>query len=226
MSFIDTVQRVIANTSRSSNPTQSPYAWELPRLQRQTEQATRRAEEARRANETGSKPRKTHQRGVHWDDEEDDAEIRQQFLDYQVKLAKEQEDERARERAAYLEAEGEKQRKAEENARIEIERKAIEDYKREQEESKAQALKREGKFEEELKVLGLEPEQIQSIIAVPSLKLPQSRSADGARPRPSSGRPSLKERNSTNTRNGLPTAAPTRASSKKRSTFPWYVLAE
>ena len=149
---------------------QSEYALQIPRLKKWAEQATRRAENAKRqtlltANGNG----RTTQREVHWDDEkgiedEEDAELRRKFVEYRVKLIKEEEERRAQEQAARIQAEKEAKEKAETEIRRKIEQEAVIRYKNEQDEMKARRSEREETFKKELEELGLETEKIQSII--------------------------------------------------------------
>lgn len=120
---------------------------------------------------TEDRSRKSRSRDTYWDDdEEEDQEMHQRFVEYQLRLAKEEEDKRAQERAAYSQREQEKKKKADEESRQAIEQKAINDYKQEQDEIKAHNVEREAKFKEELVKCGFRPDQIQSIIEIPILK--------------------------------------------------------
>ena len=90
--------------------------------------------------------------------------MRRKFVEYQVKLVKEEEERRARERAEYLQAQKEAKLRAENEARQRIELIAIEQYKKEQEEIRLHKFEKEQRFKEELTELGLDSEKIQSII--------------------------------------------------------------
>ena len=90
--------------------------------------------------------------------------MRQKYVEYRVKLIKDEEERRAQERAAYIQAEKEAKQKAEKEARQKIEQKAIDEYKKKQDEIQNRKLEKEQNFKEELEKLGLEPEKIKSII--------------------------------------------------------------
>ena len=153
----------------SANPLQSEYALQIPKLKMWAEQATRRAEnEKRRLQPSSTNASRYTQREVHWEDEKDyeeeDAEMRQRFVEYQVKLVKEEEERKIRERATYIQAEKEAKLKAEQEARQVIEKKAIEQYRKQQEDMQAHKLKKEETFRKDLAGLGLGSDKIQSII--------------------------------------------------------------
>ena len=93
------------------------------------------------------------------------------FREYQIQRAKELEDRKIQERAAILQAEIDEKMKAEEAAQQETAQKAVEEYKQEQEKLKAKTMAREKQLGDELLALGLGPEQITSILAVPSLNI-------------------------------------------------------
>lgn len=102
---------------------------------------------------------------------EEDPELYQQYWEFELQRAKEQENRTIQERAAILQAENDQKKKAEEDARREIAQKAVEEYRLQQEELKAMTMAREKQLSDELLALGLSPEQIASILAVPSLKV-------------------------------------------------------
>lgn len=120
------------------------------------------------------------QREARRKDSEDqiDPEMRQRFLDFQVKLAEEAEDRRLRERAALLHAEDVERQEAEDASRKILELNAINAYRQEQEDRDARALEREKQLEDALTEQGLEQEKIQSIMKIPCLQLPESGNAN------------------------------------------------
>lgn len=88
---------------RESNPLQSKYALEIPRLKQWAEQATRRSESVKHPTESsGSRAKIPTQLDANRKDSEDpvDPEMRQRFLEFQTRLAEEAEDRRVQERAA------------------------------------------------------------------------------------------------------------------------------
>ena len=98
-----TSSKTTADDFRSSNPTHSPYALEIPRLKRWAEQATLKAERTKSRTSVSEGIRKASKpRDVHWDRDEEDAEMRQRFLEFQLRLVKKEEDKRAQEHAAHL----------------------------------------------------------------------------------------------------------------------------
>ena len=164
------VVRVQADQIRSSNPMQSHWALEIPKLQRWADQATRKAQnEKRELYQSANSGDRTGRRGVHWedgreDDDDDESEMRQSFVEYRIRQIKQEEDRRIEERAAYNLARQEAQRKAEEDARKAIEKTAIEDYQREQEQMLAQRTKRLEIIRQDLVRIGLEEAKITSFL--------------------------------------------------------------
>ena len=73
-------------------------------------------------------------------------------------------------------AENDQRKRTEENQQREIARKAIEDYKLQQEEQKERTMAREKQLSDELLALGFRPEQVASVLAVPSLNVDDIRS--------------------------------------------------
>ena len=149
---------------------------------------------------------------------EEDFELSARFREFQLQSAKELEDRKIKERAALLQTEHDNKMKAEEAAQRETARKAVEDYKQEQEELKAKTMAREKQLSDELLALGLGPEQIASILAVPSLNIADIHANNAASPRrsPESQRTSLsgvsrKLKSPRKSRGGFPIKL-----------FPWY----
>ena len=111
---------------------------------------------------------------------EEDFELSARFREFQLQRAKELEDRKIKERAALLQAENDNKLKADEAAQRETARKAVENYKQEQEELKAKTMAREKQLSDELLALGLGPEQISSILAVPSLNIADIHASNAA----------------------------------------------
>lgn len=107
---------------------------------------------------------------------EEDPELSQQYWEFELQRAKEQEDRRVQERAALLQAENDKRKRTEEGRQQEIARRAIEDYKLQQEELRARTVAREKQLSDELSALGLLPEQVASVLAVPGMNVDDLRS--------------------------------------------------
>ena len=150
--------------------------------------------------------------------------MRQSFVEYRVSLIKEEEERRAQERAAYMQAEKEAKQAAEETARRAIEQKAIANYKKEQDDLNAHKSEREEKFKKELVQLGLEPGKIQTIIGTTSFQalewdsIQQSQSRSEHLQVSKSEEDSLKEVNETS-----PMAYSRMLNGEVRPTRQWYV---
>lgn len=148
---------------------------------------------------------------------EEDSELYQQYREFELQRAKDQEDRTIQERAALLQAEEERKKKAEEDAQREIAQKAVEDYRLQQEELKAKTMAREKQLSDELSALGLSPEQTASILAVPSLNV---ENAIGLR--------TAREKSTESQRTSVSEAARRPKSQRKRRSgfpinlFPWY----
>ena len=167
--------------SRDSNPLQSKYALEIPRLKQWAEQATRRSEGIKHRTESSSSRTKmpTQPEAQRKDSEDEiDPEMRQRFLEFQIRLAEEAEDRRVQERAAFLHAEDIKRQEAEDARRKTLEQNAINAYKQEQEDRDARALEREKQLEDALTEHGLEQEKIKSIMKIPYLQMSESGNAN------------------------------------------------
>ncbi|KAL9607653.1 MAG: hypothetical protein Q9167_007457 [Letrouitia subvulpina] len=95
---------------------------------------------------------------------EDDPQLLEDFVAFQEKRYREDEERVATERAAIQRAKIEREKKQEEQVRIEVEKKAIEKYKREQQEAQARTARRKEEFSSQLSNLGFRSEQISSII--------------------------------------------------------------
>lgn len=168
-----------ANQCRSSDPLTSGFALEIPELTKVRDWATREAEEAkRRARDKqqdeeglpGMSPGETN-RPDHYNKQRyrDDPEIYRQFAEYEQQKAREREDRKARERAAFLQAEEESKRRKEEEARLLIEQKAVEEYKRIQQEQQDLKAARQEQLKNELSALKLDPGTVDSILGINSL---------------------------------------------------------
>ena len=175
-----TIEAASADCIRSSTPLTNEYARKIPLLTKKKEEAARRAEEARhqaRDQDDGTRtrsPRAPSRRDPQI--AEEDPELSQQFWEFELQRAKEQDDRTIQERAALLQAENNTRQRLEEDRQQEIARKAIEDYKLQQEEMKARIMAREKQLSDELLALGLGPEQVASVLAIPSLKVDETRS--------------------------------------------------
>ena len=165
-----------------------------------------------------SKGKLSFDREVLWEDEkgEEDAEIRQKFVEYQARLVKEEEERKFQERAAFVQAEKIKQQRAEEVIRQEIEQSAINNYKREQDEIETLNLEREKQLKEALARLKVEPEKIESIIQIPCLQVSARGSADKNRSFPKTTVPPSDEREDTKTQNDESFEAASMAPDKTR----------
>lgn len=168
----------VAMARKSSTPLTNEYARRIPLLTKKKEEAARRAEEARqKARESQGdehKTRTSRARGSRRRTQqsvEEDPELYQQYWEFELQRAKEQENRTIQERAAILQAENDQKKKAEEDARREIAQKAVEEYRLQQEELKAKTMAREKQLSDELLALGLSPKQIAYILAMPSLKV-------------------------------------------------------
>ena len=95
---------------------------------------------------------------------DDEPEVLQEFVVYQERRMREDEDRRAMARAALLQAEQENKTKIEEEARREIEREVVNAYKRNQKDLQTRTQERKENFRNELSRLGLQPSQINLIV--------------------------------------------------------------
>ena len=99
---------------------------------------------------------------VYWMD--DEPELLEDFVAYQERRIREEEDKKAQERALLLQAEQEAKRKQEEEAKREIEQRAIDSYKKEQDELQTRTTESKETFRTELLRLGLPLDQIGLIV--------------------------------------------------------------
>ena len=99
---------------------------------------------------------------MYWVD--DEPEVLQEFVVYQERRMREEDDRKAMARAALLQAEQDNKTKIEEEARREIEREAVDAYKRKQDELQSRTQERKENFRNELSRLGLQPSQINLIV--------------------------------------------------------------
>jgi len=88
----------------------------------------------------------------------------QEFVDFQERRMREEDDKRLTERAALLLAENEKQKKKAEDERRVLEVQVLEKHKREQDEKKARAANLQAGLQDQLTRAGLGPDQIDSIL--------------------------------------------------------------
>ena len=91
---------------------------------------------------------------------DDEPELLEDFVAYQERRIREEEDKKAKELALLLQAEQEAKRKQEEEAKREIEQRAIESYKKEQDELQTRTTESKETFRAELLRLGLQLDQI------------------------------------------------------------------
>ena len=94
----------------------------------------------------------------------------ERFAAFKEQEMKQQEDRRALERATVLRAEEEQRKAQEEKQRVMIEKHAVDEYKQHQEEIERDKLEREKHLRSQMTKLGLELDQINSILAIPSMK--------------------------------------------------------
>lgn len=91
----------------------------------------------------------------------------QEFVDFQERRMREEDDRRLAERAALLLAEKEEQRKKAEDERRVLEIQVLESHQREQDKKQARTAKLKAGFRDQLTRAGLEPKQIDSILESP-----------------------------------------------------------
>lgn len=97
----------------------------------------------------------------------------QEFVEFQERRMREEDDKRLAERAALLLAEKEGQKKKAEDERRVVEIQVLENHQREQAEKQARIAKLKAGFRDQLTRAGLGPDQIDSIIETPGLDYTQ-----------------------------------------------------
>lgn len=100
---------------------------------------------------------------------ENEPELLQKFVEFEERRTREEEDRKAKDRAALIQIEEDRKKSAEKKAQEDIEKNAIENYKKEQTELERCNTKRKEDLRKELERLGFSPEQIQSIFESPNL---------------------------------------------------------
>ena len=100
---------------------------------------------------------------------DNEPELLQKFVEFEERYTQEEEDRKAKDRAALIQIEEDRKKSAEKKAQEAIEKKAIENYKKEQTELETYNTKRKEDFRKELERLGFSPEQIQSIFESPNI---------------------------------------------------------
>lgn len=100
---------------------------------------------------------------------DNEPELLQKFVEFEERHTREEEDRKAKDRAALIQIEEDRKKSAEKKAQEDIEKKAIENYKKEQTELETCNTKRKEDFRKELERLGFSPEQIQSIFESPNV---------------------------------------------------------
>ena len=108
-------------------------------------------------------PQREKHRDAYWADNE--PEMLEDFVAYQERRIREEEDKKIKERALLLQAEQEEKRKKEEEAKHEIELKAVEAYKKQQDVLQNRSAEEKELFRSELLRLGLEAEQIEHVLS-------------------------------------------------------------
>ncbi|KAL8797714.1 MAG: hypothetical protein Q9195_000066 [Heterodermia aff. obscurata] len=201
------------------------FSQDIPGLQKTRDWAARMADQARhRAKDRSADfPSRGRPHDVYWTD--DEPELLEDFVAYQERRIREEEDKKAQERALLLQAEQEAKRKQEEEAKREIEQRAIDSYKKEQDEIQTRTTESKETFRRELLRLGLPPDQIALIIDNsnldfggddPNANVPIVRSTRGVT---SGGTTTHTDAGSTDFTNEE--TAPSRANGRSRKRLPW-----
>lgn len=160
---------------------------------------------------------------------EGDPEILQEFVDYQERRIREEEDKRTAELAARVAAENEEKRKQAEAERRALEKEILERHEKEQAEKYARNIKMKESLRDELERAGLTltPEQIDTIVESSSLSYVPAKDHQYSPPavlRMSSSRDASNESVSTRSRSRKAERSSMNKIEKWRLKLPWYAL--
>lgn len=100
---------------------------------------------------------------------DDESDMIEEFVSFQQQRYEEEENRKAKERAALLRAEEEGRTRLKEEAEREVERRAVEQYKQEQERLRTLTAEKKDTFRSELSKVGLHDDQIQVVLDSPNL---------------------------------------------------------
>lgn len=104
---------------------------------------------------------------------DDEAELLQEFVEFQERRAQEEEEQKTRDRIALARVEEDKKALEEKRKRENIEKNAVEKYRKEQELLQAHTTEQKEAFGKELERLGFSSQQIESIFESPNLSFIQ-----------------------------------------------------
>lgn len=206
---------------RSSAVEKTKFRQDIPGLNRTRKWAAEKAEQARkRAVDRDRDPRL---RGRDDDLLEEEQELLQEFVDFRERREREKEDERLDQRAALLMAQQEDRRKNAEREKREMEERILRDHRSKEAEIQARNTQKKEMLRNELKGAGMEPQQIEIVLASGVL--------DYSAPSESANAPisSSQERSDKNTSpKNRPTQdrprspeSPNRKTAKSRLKLPW-----
>ena len=154
---------------RSSAVEKAKYRQDIPGLSRTRDWAARKAEQARK--QALDRKRDPRRRTTANDEDwiEGDPEMLQEFVDFQERRMREEDDRRLAERAALLLAEKEEQKKKAEDERRVLEIQVLEKHQMEQGKKQARTAKVKAGLRDQLTRAGLGSDQIDSILESPGL---------------------------------------------------------
>ncbi|KAL9045187.1 MAG: hypothetical protein Q9214_001739 [Letrouitia sp. 1 TL-2023] len=215
---------------KAINPAeQSRHENYIPALTRTREWADRRSKEAQKRAEHRGRSRgessKLPKRLASSDFNltEDNPQLLEEFVAFQEKRYREDEERIATERAAILKAKIEQEKKQEEQVRIELEKKAIEKYKREQQEAQERTARKKEEFKRELSNLGFQSEQITSIVEDTHLDFSNfSNDLDAQPDRGSTPTTQSKDKDTKDVPDNKSLDSAPLQRSRKRLKFPWF----
>ncbi|KAL8792210.1 MAG: hypothetical protein Q9195_005166 [Heterodermia aff. obscurata] len=155
----------------SSAAEKAKFRQDIPGLNRTRDWAARMEEQARkRALDRKREPR-GRTRTVNEDFFEGDPEILQEFVHYQERRMREEDDKRLAERAAVLNAENEAKREKDEGERRALEQKILDKHKKEESARAAHRARMKNGLRDELQRAGLSMEQIETVLESPTSSL-------------------------------------------------------
>ncbi|KAL8730546.1 MAG: hypothetical protein Q9166_004000 [cf. Caloplaca sp. 2 TL-2023] len=152
----------------SSVTEQAKFRQDIPGLTRSKEWATKMVEQARKRAHNRERDIWTKGGGEDWIQGE--PEVFQDFVNYQERCMRDEEDKRLRERAALLLIEQQEAAKKAEEKRRQLEEEILEKHRLKQEAIKLRAAQREEDLRNELERAGLEPDQIDIVITSSSFR--------------------------------------------------------
>lgn len=193
---------------------------DIPGLQRTRDWAAKRSKQARQRAEGQYRRQPVRERRETYM-MDNEPELLQKFIEFEERRARDEEDQKARDRVALMQLEEDKKKTAQKKEQEHFERNAVERYKDEQAKIETRNNEKKESFGKELERLGFSHEQIESIFESPNLSFNE---ANGSLNFPNAKTdPVTQQPSNSNPLTGIMEGEKILPGSKSSHKFPWSV---